>query len=72
MKRAMLEREVIRALGESGPLDVACLVTRLDEHPLTVDSVCYRLAATGEIRFLGRGLYELTDAGVARYERDVD
>ena len=55
--------ELEEALGESGPVGatVRQLATRLDRPPGHIEAALSRLARTGAVRRMGRGLYVLRD-----------
>ncbi len=54
-----LEREILMALADEGPLSAVDLAGMIDEHPLTVEQACDRLCDKGDIRSVGSRRYEL-------------
>jgi|GEM_PF-624013 len=54
-----LEREILMALVDEGPLSAVDLAAMIDEHPLTVEQACNRLCDQGDIRSVGSRRYEL-------------
>ena len=54
-----LERAILAALVDEGPLSTVDLAGMTDEHPLTVEQACDRLCDRGDIRPIGSRRYEL-------------
>ncbi|WP_408958246.1 MarR family transcriptional regulator [Natrinema sp. 74] len=64
--RIAIEREILEALADVGPLYVVDLAAEIDEHPLTVDDACDHLRRANEVRSIGCRRYEITGTGHAR------
>jgi len=58
-----LEREILMALADEGPLSAVDLAGMIDKHPLTVEQACDRLCDQGDIRSVGSRRYELAASG---------
>lgn len=64
--RNELEREILEALADAGPLYVVDLAAEIDEHPLTVENACDRLQGEDELRSIGCRRYDITGTGRTR------
>jgi predicted transcriptional regulator len=66
------ELEILEVLIDESPRDVMEITNVVDGHPITIDQTCAQLHNEGCIVSLGRGLYEITDAGEHRLEIQHD
>lgn len=66
------DREILACFVAASPRDVMNIATTAECHPITVDQTCARLHGHGLIRPVGRGRYDLTDAGRRLLEAESD
>jgi predicted transcriptional regulator len=66
------EIEVLEVLVDESPCHVIEITNAVDRHPITIDQACSHLHSEGCIVPVGRGLYEITDAGEQRLEIQHD
>lgn len=66
------EIEVLEVLVDESPCHVIEITNAVDGHPITIDQTCSHLYSEGCIVPVGRGLYEITDAGEQRLEIQHD
>ncbi|RBI59539.1 transcriptional regulator [halophilic archaeon] len=67
-----IDREILEILIADAPLRVMEIARTADRHPITVDQTCTRLHEQGQIRPVGRGLYDVTDEGKRRIGENFD
>lgn len=66
-----MERDILNALADDGPLHVLELAERVTGHPITVDQTCAQLHNDGHIYPVGGGRYRLTETGRDQLTADL-
>ncbi|WP_254538671.1 transcriptional regulator [Halomarina litorea] len=66
------DQEILEILVADSPLYVMEIAKIADRHPITVDQICGRLHEHGQIRPVGRGLYDVTEEGKRRLREGSD
>lgn len=61
-----MERALLEALDERGPVTVVGLAESTGLHPTTVEQRCYDFHRNGYVHTSASGVYELTDVGKRR------
>ena len=71
LRMETVERTILEALDSSEPLRILELADRVEIHPITVDRTCIHLHQEGQIYPIGHNLYQLTDCGRQRLDRET-
>ena len=71
LRMEIVERTILEALDSNEPLRVLEIADRVKIHPITVDRTCIHLHQEGQIHPMGHNLYQLTDRGRRRLDRET-